>query len=185
VYVFAVVTYRRSKHKKPTPGAVVKDCGQRALTGSVDISVRKAPGRDLLKVELPLLVMLFIIFLVSALVTPGLRMEPFGLGLPRIPLCPLLELTGIPCLLCGMTRSFLSMGRLDWNAAFVFHPLGPALFIILVALALVLVVSVASRHQVRVSLSPALRRGLFYMTAFILLAAWPLKVVVWSQAGLL
>ena len=35
--------------------------------------------------------------------------------------CPIIEITGIPCLGCGMTRALLSALRFDFRAAFSYH----------------------------------------------------------------
>ncbi len=35
--------------------------------------------------------------------------------------CPILEITGIPCLGCGMTRALLSALKFDFKAAFSYH----------------------------------------------------------------
>ena len=47
--------------------------------------------------------------------------------------CPILFMTGISCAGCGMTRAWLSLFRLDFVAAFYYHPLFwlPALLIVL------------------------------------------------------
>jgi len=37
--------------------------------------------------------------------------------------CAFKALTGIPCPTCGMTRSFLSLLKLDLKSAFYYHPL--------------------------------------------------------------
>ena len=37
--------------------------------------------------------------------------------------CPIKFITGVSCAGCGMTRAWLRALRLDWNAAFHFHPL--------------------------------------------------------------
>ena len=37
--------------------------------------------------------------------------------------CPILFMTGISCAGCGMTRAWLSLFRLDFGAAFYYHPL--------------------------------------------------------------
>ncbi len=37
--------------------------------------------------------------------------------------CPIKFVTGISCLGCGMTRAWLSLLRLDFTAAFYYHPL--------------------------------------------------------------
>ena len=37
--------------------------------------------------------------------------------------CPTRFIFGIPCATCGMTRAFLSAAKLDFKAAFYYHPL--------------------------------------------------------------
>ncbi|RYG75437.1 DUF2752 domain-containing protein [bacterium] len=49
------------------------------------------------------------------------------LGLPSP--CGLMNLTGIPCPGCGLTRSFVCCGHGHLAEAFVWHPLGPPLFV--------------------------------------------------------
>ena len=38
--------------------------------------------------------------------------------------CPILYVIGIPCPGCGMTRAVLACLRLDFAAAFRYHPMG-------------------------------------------------------------
>lgn len=42
-------------------------------------------------------------------------------------ICPFRHLTGLPCPLCGMTRSLLCFFQGDWHASLLWHPLGPLL----------------------------------------------------------
>lgn len=55
---------------------------------------------------------------------------PFWLPLERLGLlaCPLKGATGIPCFLCGGTRSFWAAAHLDFVSAWNFNPLGLLLF---------------------------------------------------------
>ena len=39
--------------------------------------------------------------------------------------CVFRRVTGVPCPGCGMTRAYLAAARLDFGAAFFFHPLWP------------------------------------------------------------
>ena len=48
------------------------------------------------------------------------------IGLSFLIGCPVRQLFGVGCPLCGMSRALLSALRLDLSAAFRFHPLWPA-----------------------------------------------------------
>ena len=43
--------------------------------------------------------------------------------------CPLDFIFGIPCPMCGMTRAFISLFKLDVASAFYYHPLWPLLIV--------------------------------------------------------
>lgn len=51
-------------------------------------------------------------------------------GTPIPPTCVLRTVIGVPCLTCGMTRSFVASAHGAWAAAARHHPLGPALFLL-------------------------------------------------------
>lgn len=151
----------------------------------VNLSSRKASIGDLARVELPLLAVLSLFFIITIFVSPSLEISTLGVDLPELVLCPLLALTGIPCLMCGITRSFLSMGGMDVTSSFVFHPLGPVFFLALVGLFVTCAYSLVARRQLRVTLDKAFSKGLLRAGTVIILAAWLVKVVIWSQVGLL
>ncbi len=48
---------------------------------------------------------------------------------PKTSLCAFYNLTQLPCPGCGLTRSFCSIAKGQFIAAFSFHLLGPGLFI--------------------------------------------------------
>lgn len=48
-----------------------------------------------------------------------------GIGLP---LCQFKVVTQLPCLGCGLTRSFIGMAHLRFSEAVFYHPFGAALF---------------------------------------------------------
>ena len=141
--------------------------------------------RSLAVVEIPLLALSILVFAISVLVKPSLELRVAGIDLPSLYTCPFFALTGIPCLLCGMTRSFMAMGSLDVGQAFIFHPLGPFLFLMMAGLAIVLGISLESRRRFSISMGAALRRRLLTWGSLILLMAWVIKVAVWRQTGLL
>ena len=51
--------------------------------------------------------------------------------------CIFHALTGLPCPLCGLTRSFVSLSHGHLLQAFLWHPAGPILFFLAVAILLV------------------------------------------------
>ncbi len=63
--------------------------------------------------------------------------------------CPIKHLTGIPCPTCGMTRSFMAIGRGDLHQAMVEHLFGPVLFAIFVIAAIHTAVELAKGRQIQ------------------------------------
>jgi hypothetical protein len=61
-----------------------------------------------------------VVLLVSYFYVPG-RMMPLSF-------CMLKNVFGIPCPLCGMTRSFCSLSHGHMTDAVVYHPAGPMLY---------------------------------------------------------
>ncbi len=59
--------------------------------------------------------------------------SPGGMTIPGLPLCLFKFTTGIPCPLCGLTRSFICTGHLEIGEALSYHPLGPFLWLASVA----------------------------------------------------
>jgi hypothetical protein len=67
-----------------------------------------------------------------------------GLGLP---LCQFRLTTQLPCLACGLTRSYIALAHLDPARAAFYHPLGLFLFPVTVALAALLPVKTSVRER--------------------------------------
>jgi len=158
---------------------------RRPEQNSLSVGLKLTTARSLAVVEVPALALLLMVFAISVAVTPDFELRLTGWSLPHPSLDPFFVLTGIPCLFCGMTRSFLSMGSLDIGQAFVFHPLGPFLYIGLALTGAGMAFSIASRRRIHFATSRGLRRQMMFWVAFVFVAAWVLKLVVWSQAGLL
>lgn len=68
-----------------------------------------------------------------------------GLGLP---LCQFKVLTGLPCLGCGLTRSFIGMAHLNIADALFYHPFGVVLFPLALFLAVMGIVPERTRGRV-------------------------------------
>ena len=60
------------------------------------------------------------ILAISLVYRPG-RMMPFSF-------CAFRHLTGLPCAMCGMTRSFCALAKGDFLESLHAHPAGPLLF---------------------------------------------------------
>ncbi|MHB8159702.1 MAG: DUF2752 domain-containing protein [Thermoleophilia bacterium] len=166
-------------------GRVIPPAQDRQMEKNSRFSFHQVSWRNLARVELPMLALLTLMFAVSALVSPDFELKLTGWSLSPLYTCPFFFLTGVPCLLCGMTRSFLAMGSLDAGQAFIFHPLGPIIFVLLAGLAVFLVASVASRRRISFSISPELRRQLIVWGTLVVLAAWVVKIIVWNKTGLI
>ncbi len=147
--------------------------------------IKKVSWQSLAVVELPLLALLAMIIAISVLVSPDFELRATGLSLPNFVTCPFFAITGIPCLFCGITRSFMAMGGLDAGQAFTYHPLGPFLYIFMLVIAAVSVVSLITGRRLSVKIGQSLRKNLLTVGVAILIASWIVKVLVWRQTGLL
>lgn len=159
--------------------------GWRSGGGVLHLTSRPVVFRELLVVEMPLLLLLTILFMVTLLVAPGQSITLLGFNLPSLLFCPFFELSGVPCLMCGITRSFLSMGGGDIGRAFIFHPLGPLFYLTLIVAYLALVISVLLKRRIRINFDRNFRWLLAGAGTAILVVAWLVKVVIWHQVGLL
>ena len=159
--------------------------GPAAPARPFSLTLRNVSRRQQMVVEAPITGLLALVLTVSLLVTPDLQVRGTGTSLPFLYGCPLFSLTGIPCLLCGMTRSFLAMGGFDVGRAFVFHPLGPVLYILTVASAVVTAALFASRKRLSFSVNRELRRRLILAGTLVLLLAWAAKIIIWRRTGLI
>ncbi|MFN3649468.1 MAG: DUF2752 domain-containing protein [Armatimonadota bacterium] len=79
-----------------------------------------------------------------AVVAASLLLPPDGLG---IPLCGFLATTRLPCVGCGLTRSFIALAHLDFPRAAAFHPFAFVLLPLAFILALLLPLPVPSRER--------------------------------------
>lgn len=152
---------------------------------SVHLISRGVKTGALATVEIPMLALIGLILSVSVLVSPERLIRGADLEIPFLFVCPFFALTDAPCLFCGMTRSFMAMGGLDIRQAFIYHPLGPIMFVSMLGTGAVLGWSVIGGRQLRLSVDAEMRKVLIRAGAVILIGAWVLKVVIWRQTGLL
>lgn len=96
--------------------------------------------------------------------------------------CLFNKITGLPCLTCGLTRSFSLTAHGQFKAAFEMHLLGPLLFALTLGLSAYLVVSLISGHRIRFQLSPGARRFAFFSVLGIFVACWVIKLAFMKGA---
>lgn len=103
---------------------------------------------------------------------PTLKSHYSWLGIP----CIFRTVTGLPCLACGLTRSFVFSAHGNFYSAFQMHLLGPLLFFATCGAAVYLGASVASGYRVRYDLSARTRRIAFWSVLGIFLLCWGIKL---------
>lgn len=159
--------------------------GMKNLPDRSSLSLRAVSLSALAVVEIPLLAVIVTVLVISLLITPETTLRGTGIDLPIPEASPWFLLTGIPCLFCGLTRSFLAMGGLDIGQAFVFHPLGPFLYTMMLTAGILLAFSIGSRRRLDITISSALSSHLIRGSVIVLILAWALKIYIWRWAGLL
>jgi hypothetical protein len=98
------------------------------ISGDGLIRIDRIDGREAVRLHLIHLLGLISLFL-FVIFNEMLAKTLLGFSGTRVgSLCPFLNITGIPCPLCGLTRSFSSLLRGDVVEAFWYHPVGPLLF---------------------------------------------------------
>lgn len=94
---------------------------------------------------------------------------------PDIP-CLFNRLTGLPCLTCGLTRSFsLTVHGEIWSA-FEMHLLGPPLFLLLVISGVYLVTAVCSGSRINISLTQGEKKIAFISVLCLFVVCWLVKI---------
>lgn len=93
------------------------------------------------------------------------------------PRCLFRRLTGIPCLACGLTRSFLRSAHGEFAEAFSYHLLGPPLFLLTVLTAVYLAGSIVTGHSVTTGLSLRAKTIGAWMVLALFMLCWILKLL--------
>lgn len=104
----------------------------------------------------------------------------------RIPflVCPIRHLTGIPCPTCGMTRSFMAIGRGDLSQAVAEHLFGPLLFTSFVIAIVHITLELLTKHRITGFYCHLLRlRKLQILGLFTLFIYYSCRLYHISQTG--
>ncbi len=89
--------------------------------------------------------------------------------------CPLLTLTGVPCPMCGMGRSFWALIMLNFNDAFYYNPSGAIVY--LISGLIILAIFIKSFFNYRLKLKNPLLK-LWYVPVVLLVVVWVLNIVL-------
>lgn len=117
-----------------------------------------------------------------ALILAGAFAYPYLEGLLEraAPGCLFHRLTGLPCLLCGMTRSLAATAHGRLTEAFRFHLLGPLLFVLLLALTVLLAAEYALARPILPRPGRKGWRILSWGTLGLLVAAWVARLALFG-----
>lgn len=100
------------------------------------------------------------------------------------PGCLFRRLTGVPCLLCGMTRSMAAAAHGDFERSFRLHLLGPPLFFLVIAGTAVLALETLLGRDVLPRPGKEARRAVLRAVLAALVAAWVLRLVIFGIGDL-
>lgn len=102
----------------------------------------------------------------------ALKSRGLWVGIP----CVFNKLTHLPCLTCGLTRSFAQTAHGNISGALEYHLLGPALFFLVFALAAYLLVALCTGRRLRFHLAPRMRKAASWSVLAVFVVSWVLKV---------
>lgn len=96
------------------------------------------------------------------------------------PVCLFHRITGLPCLLCGMTRSLGATANGHLAQAFRFHFLGPPLFLLIAGGVVLVLAEYAFRRPILPRPSRRARVFLAWGTLGLLVAAWVARLAIFG-----
>lgn len=112
--------------------------------------------------------------LATAWVLPGL----WARGVNPVPPCLFHQVTGLPCPMCGGTRSFAAMAHGDLAAAVHVFPIGPLMFLALLAAVVYCAWAVVTGRRVHLAMDQRLARTLTVVGLVVLAANWASKLFI-------
>lgn len=139
--------------------------------GSLRVWTERADRHSRLTREVPFFVLASAVIAVSFLL-PTLQSHHAWINIP----CAFYKATHLPCLACGLTRSYVYTAHGNLTSAFEMHLLGPLLFVGTCAAALYFGFASVSGIKVRYEVSKTGRRIAFWSVLGIFLVCWGLKI---------
>jgi hypothetical protein len=116
------------------------------------------------------------------LVLAACHLYPFitDSGRKTLSFCLFHRVTGLPCLLCGMTRSFVATFHLQFSDALRYHFLGPPFFFGLSISSCIAFFLLLSRRRLVIELSTKMKRAISYSLLLALVASWIGKLIIFG-----
>ncbi len=139
-------------------------------------SLERVPFAERIRKEGPLSALAFIILSLS-FAGPYLKSRNLWIDIP----CIFRKVTHLPCLACGITRSFMSSAHGDFRQAFKFHLLGPALFFALVGIFAYFLFCILSGWRFVITVLPETRRKTLTLFLMIAIIAWACKLLLFRK----
>ena len=98
-------------------------------------------------------------------------------GVNPVPPCIFHAVTGLPCPFCGGTRSFVAMAHGHFGTALYLYPLGPLLFLGVIAAVLYCAFVLVTGRRMRLNISWRQRRNLIFAGLALLALNWAAKLL--------
>jgi hypothetical protein len=114
-------------------------------------------------------------------VISGAALLQLGLASLKLPSlqCPILQVLGIPCPGCGLTRAIVWLFRGDWHRSVTFHAFAPAFVVALTLIALTAMLPKTSRERVgEVTESIERRTGITGLLLLALVIYWLARLLI-------
>lgn len=141
------------------------------------IKIERPETLKLVRHEGPLLLLVMTVLALS-FALPFLQSHGAWISIP----CWFYKITGIPCLACGLTRSFVLTAHSQWSSAFEMHLLGPPLFFFTWAIGAYFVIVLSSGYRVTLNFSNKARGAITVSVIAILVAAWLIKILYFTSS---
>lgn len=139
--------------------------------------MEKADLRSRLRKEGAFLFLSSAVIVISFLMN-ALKSKHLWVGIP----CWFYKITHIPCLACGLTRSFSLTAHGRFSSAFEMHLTGPILFFLACGLTAYLAAVVVTGYRVRLKLAPVTRKSVGWTVFGIFVVCWVIKLVFMKGA---
>jgi hypothetical protein len=103
-----------------------------------------------------------------------------GIASAVTPGCLFKHVTGLPCLLCGMTRSMAATAHGHLGEAFRFHLLGPPLFAVVAGVTLLLAAEFVFSRKILPRPGQGAWKSIAWGTLGLLVAAWIARLAIFG-----